>query len=100
MDEIESVDWKDNRLFPETELHTHINAILSGEGFIDFIVAIEQLVAIEQQIDIALEDMAITIEAKGPKGNITQLEIPLFEKENGKVKIDPKTNQPKKILLP
>jgi len=89
----EEPKWYDNRLMPETELHTHINAIISGTGFVDFVAAIETM------LGTAPKDMTVTIRATDPNGITGLLAIPLFEKENGKVKIDPKTNQPIKNPL-
>ena len=89
----EEPKWYDNRLMPETELHTHINAIISGTGFVDFVAAIETIMGIAQ------EDMTVTIRATDPNGITDLLAIPLFEKENGKVKIDPETEQPIKNPL-
>ncbi len=89
----EEPEWYDNRLMPETELHTHINAIISGTGFVDFVAAIETI------IGTAPENMTVTIRATDPNGKTGLLPIPLFEKQNGKVKIDPETKQPIKNPL-
>ena len=55
-----------------SELHTHINAILSGEGFIDFLAII-----FERELGQSKEEMSVIITSK----NKEEIRIPLYIKE-------------------
>lgn len=55
-----------------SELHTHINAILSGEGFIDFLTII-----FERELGQSKEEMSVIITSK----NQEEIRIPLYLKE-------------------
>ena len=57
---------------PSSELHTHINAILSGEGFIDFLAII-----FERELVQSKEEMSVIITSK----NKEEIRIPLYIKE-------------------